>query len=203
MASILLFHSVLGLRPVELAAAEMIRRAGHSALTPDLYDGATADTVEGGMALKDAIGWERICERTMMAVDTLPPATVLAGFSMGCGVVASVWPERPETRGILLLHALADIPDVPVNNLRAQLHLGERDGFWSADDRMTWQSERHGTAWRRKYSSTRAQGISTPIQARPIIRLWRRAKPGNGCCGSWTETQPNGRHEGRNGSTRS
>lgn len=36
MASVVLLHSVLGLRLVELAAAGMIRRAGHSALTPDL-----------------------------------------------------------------------------------------------------------------------------------------------------------------------
>ncbi len=142
MASVVLFHSVLGLRPVEFAAADMIRRAGHNASAPDLYDGAFADTIEAGMALKDEIGWDRICERAARAVDALPPPTVLAGLSMGCGVVASLWSERREARGVLLLHALADIPDmVPFENLRAQLHLGEADAFWSNDTRTTWQSE--------------------------------------------------------------
>ena len=40
MASILLFHSVLGLRPAVLADAERLRAAGHDVSTPDLFDGA-------------------------------------------------------------------------------------------------------------------------------------------------------------------
>ena len=95
MASVVLFHSVLGLRPVELAAAEMIRAAGHTVSAPDLYDGAIADKVEQGMKLKDEIGWLRICEPAKSALADLPVSTILVGFSMGCGVVASIWPERP------------------------------------------------------------------------------------------------------------
>ena len=39
MAHVLLFHSVIGLRPAVLTAAERLRAAGHTVLTPDLFDG--------------------------------------------------------------------------------------------------------------------------------------------------------------------
>ncbi|WP_026791645.1 dienelactone hydrolase family protein [Pleomorphomonas oryzae] len=140
MASVVLFHSVLGLRPVELAAAERLRVAGHSVAAPDLYDGAIADTIDDGMKLMEDIGWDRICQRARAALSGLPASTVLVGFSMGCGVVASVWPERPETRGVLLLHAPADVPaGMNLKGLRAQLHVGERDDFWTPEDLRRWQ----------------------------------------------------------------
>ncbi|CAI9417605.1 hypothetical protein ANOBCDAF_04022 [Pleomorphomonas sp. T1.2MG-36] len=140
MASVVLFHSVLGLRPVELAAADRMRAAGHGVSVPDLFAGATADTVDRGMRLVEEIGWDTICERAQAALGDLPATTVLAGFSMGCGVVASVWPERAETAGILLLHAPADIPKgVNLKGLRAQLHVGEHDDFWPPEDLRRWQ----------------------------------------------------------------
>lgn len=140
MASVVLFHSVLGLRPVELAAADRMRAAGHSVSTPDLFGGATADTIERGMELMEETGWTRICERAQAALADLPAATVLAGFSMGCGVVASVLPERPSTGGLVLLHAPAELPSgANVSGLRAQLHIGERDDFWTTEDLRRWQ----------------------------------------------------------------
>lgn len=142
MASVILFHSVLGLRPVELAAAEMMRAAGHSVSTSDLYEGVIADTIEKGMKLKEDIGRDRICERARTALPDLPASTVLAGFSMGCGVVASVWPGRPETKGVLLLHALVEIPSaMNLAGLRVQLHVGEHDDFWPAEALMNWRTE--------------------------------------------------------------
>ena len=72
MASVVLFHSVLGLRPVELAAADKMRAAGHSVSVPDLFAGATADTVDRGMRLVEEIGWDTICERAQAALGDLP-----------------------------------------------------------------------------------------------------------------------------------
>ncbi|MFJ7420326.1 hypothetical protein ACIQXD_17190 [Streptomyces uncialis] len=37
MTHAVLLHCVLGLRPVELLAAERLRRAGHDAVAPDLF----------------------------------------------------------------------------------------------------------------------------------------------------------------------
>lgn len=140
MASVILFHSVLGLRPVELAAADRMRAAGHSVSVPDLFGGVTADTIERGMQLMEETGWDRICERATAALVNMPTTTVLAGVSMGCGVVASVLPERPGTRGLVLLHAPAEVPSgMNLAGLRAQLHVGERDDFWTAEDLRRWQ----------------------------------------------------------------
>ncbi len=140
MASVILFHSVLGLRPVELAAAERMRAAGHSVSVPDLFAGVTAETVERGMELIEDIGWDRICERAQAVLAELPATTILAGVSMGCGVVASVWPERPETKGLLLLHAPAEVPaGMKLAGLRAQLHVGEHDDFWPPEELRRWQ----------------------------------------------------------------
>ncbi|HEX3862594.1 MAG TPA: dienelactone hydrolase family protein [Stellaceae bacterium] len=146
MASIILFHSVFGLRHVEFAAAERFRAAGHAVVAPDLFDGQSADTIDRGFELMKSIGWSRICARAENAVSDLPADTVLAGISMGAGVVASVWPSRPDTKGILLLHGLAQIPENARKSLPVQVHVAERDQFVSADERRDWQHDaiRHG-----------------------------------------------------------
>ena len=90
MATVVLFHSVYGLRPLELQAAARLRAGGHSVLTPDLYDGRVAGSVEEGFAIKDEIGWGSLCERAERAVADLPPDAVLGGFSMGAGIAASL-----------------------------------------------------------------------------------------------------------------
>lgn len=110
MTDIVVFHSVLGLRPVEHALAERLRAAGHRVVTPDLYAGRTAPTLDAGFALKDAVGWETITGRAAAAVRELPPETVLAGVSMGAGVVQAVLPHRPATSGVLMLHAVGALP---------------------------------------------------------------------------------------------
>lgn len=146
MASIILFHSVFGLRHVELAAAERFRAAGHAVVAPDLFDGQLADTINRGFELMKSIGWSRICARADKAVSDLPADTVLAGISMGAGVVASVWASRPDTKGILLLHGLAQIPESARRSLPVQVHVAEPDEFVSADERRAWRHDamRHG-----------------------------------------------------------
>ncbi|MFD4996386.1 dienelactone hydrolase family protein [Streptomyces buecherae] len=129
MATIALFHSVLGLRPVELGAAERLRRAGHEVVAPDLYAGAVATTLDEGFGLLDRVGWDTVVERARRALVGLPEETVLAGVSMGTGVVGDLWPERPATAGVLLLHAAAELPAAVRPGLRAQLHAADPDAF--------------------------------------------------------------------------
>src|SRR5438067_1865185 len=50
MAHVALFHSMLGLRPVERLAAERLRQVGHLVTTPDLYDGRTASSMADGFS---------------------------------------------------------------------------------------------------------------------------------------------------------
>ncbi|RSD08490.1 dienelactone hydrolase family protein [Amycolatopsis eburnea] len=127
MTDIVVFHSVLGLRPVERGLADRLRAAGHDVTTPDLYDGRTAPTLESGFALKEAVGWETITRRALDAVRDLPAETVLVGVSMGAGVVQAVLPHRPATAGVLLLHALGDLPAGARPGLPVEVHVADPD----------------------------------------------------------------------------
>ncbi|MFD7509980.1 dienelactone hydrolase family protein [Streptomyces sp. NPDC059853] len=133
MAHIALFHSVLGLRPVERLAADRLRRAGHRVVTPDLFGGETAATLDQGFALLDRVGWAVVIDRARRALRELPDETVLAGVSMGTGVVTELWPERTATAGVLLLHAPAELPASVRPGTRVQLHAAEPDDFVPPD----------------------------------------------------------------------
>jgi len=126
MAHVALFHSMLGLRPAERLAAERLRQAGHLVTTPDLYDGRTATTMDEGYALMNDLGWPAITQRARDAMLGVPADAVLMGFSMGVGVVGTLWPERPQTVAVVLLHALAALPANVMPGLRLQV--GARQG---------------------------------------------------------------------------
>lgn len=144
MATVLLCHSVLGLRAPERGAADRLRAAGHAVLTPDLYAGRTADTIEAGFGLRDAVGWDVMVARAAAAAEDLPAETVLAGFSMGAAVAAALWPERPATSGLLLLHGLVALPDNARPGLPVQLHLAEPDPWEDEDFVAEWTADARG-----------------------------------------------------------
>ena len=129
MVHLALFHSVLGLRPVELLAAERLRRAGHEVVTPDLFGGATAATLSQGSELVERAGWAAVVGRARQSLVGMPDETVLVAVSMGAGVVSALWPERTTAAGVLLLHAAADLPASARPGLRVQLHAAEPDDF--------------------------------------------------------------------------
>ena len=137
--TVVLFHSMFGLRQVELLAADRLRAAGHRVVTPDLFAGAVAaegsvPTLEDGFALMDRIGWETIVARARAAVRELPPSTVLGGFSMGVGVVGSLWPERLAASGVFLLHATTPVPGGVGAGTPVQAHVADGDRFAPPDE---------------------------------------------------------------------
>jgi dienelactone hydrolase len=139
MVDIVLFHSMLGLRSVELRAADRLRAAGHRVVTPDLYAGLTAATLDEGFRLKDhRIGWATIEQRAHRAVHNLPADTVLAGVSMGAGVVSTLLPHRRDTAGVFLLHGLAPIPTTARDGLPVQLHVADADELAPPADVSAW-----------------------------------------------------------------
>jgi len=125
VATIVIFHSVLGLRPVEQEAADRFRSLGFNVALPDLYGGKHTTSIKEGFELMAQIGWTLICERALQAVTKLPDTTVLAGFSMGAGVIANLWRDRPKTKAVLLFHALAEIPNNVRPGLKLQLHMAD------------------------------------------------------------------------------
>jgi dienelactone hydrolase len=136
MAHIVLFHSVLGLRPAETLACERLRRAGHEVRIPDLFGGLRADTLDQGFQLMRQVGWSTVMERARQALEGVPEDTVLAGVSMGCGVVGGLWPERPATAAIVLVHATAEAPAGSRPGLRVHLHAADPDPF-ASEERIT------------------------------------------------------------------
>ena len=139
MATVIFFHSVYGLRSLEHEAVERAQAAGHKAFAPDLYDGLIARSIEEGFEFKDEIGWQTICERAEWALAGLPASTVLAGFSMGAAVAASLWPKREKAAGILFLHGIASIADNARKGLPLQLHLADPDPFEPEEDVASWR----------------------------------------------------------------
>ncbi|GIJ25097.1 dienelactone hydrolase [Micromonospora qiuiae] len=139
MGHVVLFHSVYGLRPAVLTAADRLRAAGHQVAVPDLYGQPPVDTVEEGFALLDRIGQRAVLDRARAALDPLPPDTVLAGFSMGAGVAGAMLAERPDTAGLLLLHGTGGSPAAVRPGLRVQMHLADPDAYDPPEEVDQWQ----------------------------------------------------------------
>jgi dienelactone hydrolase len=129
MATIVLFHSILGLRDAEAAIAARFRAAGHEPIVPDLYQGRRTSSYDEGFAIHDAIGDPELLTRAAAAVAPLPADTVLAGVSMGGGIAGELWARRPQTRGVLLLHGPAPLAADPRPGTPVSVHIAEPDPF--------------------------------------------------------------------------
>ncbi|WP_272939083.1 MULTISPECIES: dienelactone hydrolase family protein [Sinorhizobium] len=140
MATVILFHSAYGLRPLERDAAERLAAAGHQVVTPDLYDGRVAGSIGEAVALRDGIGWRTLFERAERAVADLPATAVLGGFSMGAAVAATLWAKRPKTAGLLFLHSIAELPANARTGVPLQLHLADPDPFEPAEEVAAWRA---------------------------------------------------------------
>jgi dienelactone hydrolase len=129
MVDVVLFHSILGLRPAEEEIAGRLHAAGHAVTTPDLYGGWRTESYDEGFARHEAIGEAALLARARAAVAGMPEATVLAGVSMGGGLAGELWAERPATRGVLLLHGPAPLAPDPRAGTPVQVHMAEPEPF--------------------------------------------------------------------------
>jgi dienelactone hydrolase len=103
MAEVVMFHSVLGLRPGVLGAADRLRAAGHTVHTPDLFEGEVFGDLDDGMRKEETLGFREIARRTGEAVAGLPAGVVFAGFSMGVAYAQRLTASRPGL-GAVLMH---------------------------------------------------------------------------------------------------
>ncbi|WP_428965321.1 dienelactone hydrolase family protein [Micromonospora fluostatini] len=129
MSEILLFHSVLGLRPAVTAAAQRLRAAGHRVHTPDLYGQPAVDTVDEGFALLARVGQDVVLERARAALGGLTTDPVLAGMSMGAGIAGALLADRPGTPALLLLHGTGGAPEEVRPGLPVRLHIADPDEY--------------------------------------------------------------------------
>ena len=105
MAEIVLFHHTQGLTEGVRAFADELRAGGHTVHTPDLFDGARAESIDAGLAVARAIGDETLRERADAAVAELTTEVVYAGFSLGVGEAQRLAQTRAGARGALLFEA--------------------------------------------------------------------------------------------------
>ncbi|MFI0942342.1 dienelactone hydrolase family protein [Streptomyces sp. NPDC021020] len=137
--TIVLFHSMYGLRPAVRDAAERLRAAGHEVVAPDLYDGRTADTAEDGLALRDEIGRDELLRRAVAAAAPYSEGgTVYAGLSLGGSIAQNLALGDEKARGLLLLHGTSDIADDAATDIPVQLHVADPDPFEPDDWLNAW-----------------------------------------------------------------
>ncbi len=134
---VVLFHSVLGLRPAVQRWAERLRAEGHTVHTPDLYDGRTFDDYAEGMRAVESLGGiEWLIERSHAAVAELPNEVVYAGFSNGGGSAQLLALTRPGALGVVLMHAALPVEALGAEawpaGVPVQIHYAERDPFRDA-----------------------------------------------------------------------
>ncbi|MFJ9419512.1 MULTISPECIES: dienelactone hydrolase family protein [unclassified Streptomyces] len=139
-STIVLFHSVCGVRPAVQAAADRLRAAGHEVIVPDLFDGRTADSVPDGIVIKDEIGKDELLKRAVMAAAPYSDrGLVYAGFSFGGSVAQNLALADEKTRGLLLLHGTSDIAEGAVaDDLPVQLHVADPDPYEPHDWLNAW-----------------------------------------------------------------
>jgi dienelactone hydrolase len=109
MAEVVMFHSVLGLRPGVLGTAERLRAAGHTVHTPDLFEGEVFDDLDDGIRKEESIGFREMVRRTEEAVAGLPAGLVFAGFSMGVSYAERLTASRPGALGAVLMHGAVPV----------------------------------------------------------------------------------------------
>ncbi len=137
MATVVLFHSALGLRPAVQRFADALRADGHTVHTPDLFDGEVFDVLADGVRKRDALGIPELIGRAQAAVAALPGEVVYAGFSMGAASAELLAGTRPGARGAILMHAaiapaMIGVPVWPA--VPMQIHYGARDPWVDVAD---------------------------------------------------------------------
>jgi dienelactone hydrolase len=187
MASIALFHSVLGVRPGVTDAADRLRAAGHDVLVVDQYDGRVFDDYEEAGAHVDRVGFPALMRAAVDAVAGLPDGFVVAGFSNGAGMAEYVATQRA-CRGALLVAGALPLAVLGVETWPAgvpvQVHHAEGDPRHSAEwlDAFAADVRRAGGAVEVVPHPGAGHLFSDPslpaeYDAAATEALWRRALP--------------------------
>lgn len=136
MAVIVLFHHVQGLTPGVIDFAERLQTAGHTAYTPDLFDGQTFTTLEAGMDYARSVGFNTILGKGVASVAALGPDLVYAGLSMGVMPAQKLVQTRPGARGALFFDACLPVDEFGdgwPHGVPAQIHGMADDPFFAED----------------------------------------------------------------------
>lgn len=132
MTQIALFHSVLGVRPGVIDAADRLRAAGHEVEVVDQYGGRVFDDYAEASANAEQIGYPVLMGSAVTAVEHLPDGFIAAGFSNGGGMAEYVATQR-RVAGVLMLSAALPLGMLGASEwpagVPAQIHYTVDDPF--------------------------------------------------------------------------
>jgi dienelactone hydrolase len=114
MATIALFHSVLGRTPGIDHAAELLRSHGHDVRVIDQYDGTVFDEYEPANAYVEEVGFPALMAKALELTADLPDGFVAVGFSNGGGMAAFVASERRHVRGVVMISGALDPAEIGI-----------------------------------------------------------------------------------------
>ncbi len=130
MTQIALFHSVLGVRPGIVDAADRLRAAGHEVLVVDQYDGQVFDDYALAGAHVDRLGFPALMAAAVAGVADLADGFVALGFSNGAGMAEYVATQRT-CAGVVLCSGALPVQMLGVNawpdGVPVQLHVAADD----------------------------------------------------------------------------
>ena len=201
MAEVVLFHSVLGLRPGVITAADRLSAAGHTIHTPDYYDGEVFDNLEEGMRKEDALGYQEIARRARESVGWLPEGLVFAGFSLGAVHAEVLAASRPGALGVVLLHGAESVETLSEffgvehwpAGIPVQVHYATGDPWVEAEGEVAPSgTQLEGPVPPSRCTPTPAPATSLPTLTCPTTIARRPRRCGGGCSPSWIGSTPEG-----------
>lgn len=141
MSHVVVFRSVLGLRPEVVALARHLAQADHVVTVPDLYGGRSTSDVNEGFAIRREVGRAAVLARAQAALAQAPGDAVLAGISTGGGLAGEFWAERPAARGILFLCGPDPMPSPRPSSAPIEMHMARPDPFDSEEVVAEWAAD--------------------------------------------------------------
>lgn len=111
MATIALFHGILGVRPGELDGARRLTEAGHEVRVVDQYEGEVFDDYEDATAHARTIGYHELAARALAATLDLPDNFLAIGFSNGAVMAEYIALNRPVS-GVVLVNTAVEVAEV-------------------------------------------------------------------------------------------
>jgi dienelactone hydrolase len=145
VAKIMLYHSILGLRPAMLEAAERLRGLGHEVRTPDLIGGAVFSVYQDARAHLDSMGLPKVLAAAAEAARDYGPGAVYMGFSLGAACALGAAARNPGAAGCVAAAGVATVAELRAAawpaGVGAQLHFSVRDpGYDKAKARQLRES---------------------------------------------------------------
>lgn len=129
--SIVLFHSVLGIRQGEINMANLMRSLGFEVTVPDLYNGKVFDNYEEALVLFEEMGVSGLIELAQKSLLETEGPIIFAGFSNGGALAEVMALQYPHVVGCILFHAALPITEIGATvwpkNLPVQIHYADKD----------------------------------------------------------------------------